>query len=165
MKAMRVGLVLIATLGLVMAAHLNVAAEDERTVTDSATETTIEIEAPAEVVVVTYFHGDKRCTTCRKLEAYSREAIEQGFQEGLTAGTMEWRTVNYDREENKHYIEDYKLYTKALILSRLVDGEEVAWKNLDQIWAKVGDKAEYIDYVRSETTAFLEAESETETED
>ena len=114
--------------------------------------------APARVVA-TYFHGTARCATCRKLEAYSHEAIMQNFPEELAAGTLEWRTVNYDTEENQHYIDDYQLYTKAVILSRVTDDQEVEWKNLDQIWKLVGDKQEYLQYIQSETAAFMTVDS------
>ena len=33
--------------------------------------------------VAYYFHGNMRCATCRKLEAYSEEAITKGFAEDL----------------------------------------------------------------------------------
>lgn len=35
--------------------------------------------APKDGVVAYDFHGNKRCSTCRKLEAYSEEAITGGF--------------------------------------------------------------------------------------
>ena len=32
-------------------------------------------------VIAYYFHTNTRCSTCMKIEAYSKEAIEQGFAE------------------------------------------------------------------------------------
>jgi hypothetical protein len=52
-------------------------------------------------------------------------------------------------------VKDYGLFTQSLILSRVVDGKEVEWKNLDQIWKLVGDKEQYLTYVTSETRNFL----------
>jgi hypothetical protein len=138
-----------------------VSAEEGTTPVEDSTATvdTAQQVAPLpDRIVVTYFHGDKRCGTCHKLEAYSREAIEQGFGQDLIAGTIEWRTVNYDEADNEHYIDDYKLFSKAVILSRMEDGQEVEWKNLDQIWALVGDKDKFVQYVKSETTAFVNGE-------
>jgi hypothetical protein len=112
---------------------------------------------PSDGIIATYFHGDRRCATCRKLEAYSREALETGFAEELGESTLVWRTVNYDRAENKHYLKDYGLFTKALILSRVAGGEEVGWKNLDKIWKLVGNKDNFIKYVQGETRQFIES--------
>ena len=32
----------------------------------------------SEKIIAYYFHGTRRCATCKKLEAYSKEAIETG---------------------------------------------------------------------------------------
>ena len=85
------------------------------------------------MVFATYLHGTLRCATCRKLEAYSEEALKTAFQEELNDSSLVWRTINYDEKENEHYLKDYSLYTKALILSRVKDGSELEWKNLSKI--------------------------------
>ena len=115
---------------------------------------TIAAEAKDKVIVY-YLHGNRRCATCMKLEAYSKEAIETGFVNELEQGTLEWRAVNYEEEENEHFADAYELYTKAVILSRIVKGEEAGWKNLDKIWDLVGDHEKFIEYVQSETKTFL----------
>ena len=111
----------------------------------------------ADVIVATYFHGDVRCPTCIKLESYSGEALKTGFEKELKDSSLVWRTVNWDRDENKHYVDDYQLYTKALILSRMRDGKEVAFTNLDSIWTLVGDKDQFIKYVQNHTRSFITA--------
>ncbi len=117
-------------------------------------------EVSSEKVVASYLHGNRRCMTCRKLEAYSEEALITVFQRELEDSTLIWRTVNYDEKENEHYIKDYSLYTKALVLSRVKDGSEVEWKNLDKIWELVGDKDKFLKYVQEETRAFLDKEAD-----
>ncbi len=119
--------------------------------------------APAtDQVVAYYFHGDQRCATCYKLEAYSQQALKAGFEPQLNDSSLVWKPVNYDQKENKHFVEDYGLYTKALILSRVRDGKEIAWKNLDKIWELVGDKDKFLTYVQTETFNFLHPNSEEE---
>jgi len=115
-----------------------------------------------EYFVAYYFHGDKRCMTCKKLESFSEEAFTAGFQKELEDSILIWRTVNYDKKDNKHFIDDYQLYTKALVLSRIKDGKEMEWKNLDKIWQKVGNQEDYIKYVQSETRKFIAGESDNE---
>jgi hypothetical protein len=112
--------------------------------------------AATDIVYASYFHGDQRCPTCMKLEAYSSEAIQSGFEKEVKDSLLVFRTVNWDREENAHYIDDYQLYTKALILSRVRDGKEIAWLNLDSIWQYVGDKDTFIKYVQAHSRAFID---------
>ncbi len=110
--------------------------------------------------VVYYFHGDRRCATCYKLETYSQEAVEEEFEKELKDSSVVWQPVNYDKEDNEHFIGDYKLYTKAVIISRTKNGKELGWMNLDKIWELVGDKDEFITYVQKEARAFVSQESE-----
>ncbi len=119
---------------------------------------TAQPELQTDHYVVYYFHGNRRCATCQKLENYSHEAVTNGFMEALDSGTMVWKVVNYDEEPNQHFFKNYQLYSQSVVVSHIVDGEETEWKNLDKIWKLVGDKEEFIDYVRSETRAFMEPE-------
>jgi hypothetical protein len=73
----------------------------------------------------------------------------------LADSTLIWGTINYDQKENKHYLKDYNLFTKAVILSRVKDGNEIEWKNLDRIWDLVHDKERFLKYIQKETEAFL----------
>jgi hypothetical protein len=112
-------------------------------------------EAPDAQVLVTYFYTSYRCPTCKKLEAYSRQAIEDGFPRELEEKMILFRTLNVDEPENSHYTEDYKLVTKSLIVSLNRNGKEVKWTNLADIWKLVGNQEKFKAYVRSETQAYL----------
>jgi len=117
---------------------------------------TAETDSSTSVVIAYYFHGTRRCPTCKKLEAYSQEAIESGFAEQLKTGTLQWRPVNVDEEGNGHFAEDYQLYTKSVVLSKMKGEKEITWKNLDKIWELVrGDKEAYLKYIQDEVTAFI----------
>jgi len=106
-------------------------------------------------IVAYYFHGNKRCTTCRKLEAYSAEAIVDGFSSELESGELEWRVVNTDDKEYAHFITDFELVTKSVVLVEYRDGEVVRFKNLKLVWQLVGDEDGFVRYVRDETRDFL----------
>ena len=142
----------------VMAADDAIKVEDNDT-----TESVTTITAGADIsdqLVVYYLHSNRRCMTCRKLEAYSQEAVSTGFAEQLTDSTIIWRAVNFEEEGNEHYAKDYQLYTKSLILSMLHDGKETEWKNLDKIWKLVGDKDKFIEYVQTEVRDFIKPAEE-----
>ena len=102
-----------------------------------------------------YFHGTFRCPTCRKLEQYSKEAIESNFKNALSSGKLAFKVVNIESKGNEHYVNDYQLYTKSLVLSLTKDGKEIRSKNLDKIWEYVGNKQRFQDYVRAEVSAFM----------
>jgi len=120
----------------------------------------LEEKGPADFVVIYYLHMNRRCMTCGKLEAFSREAIESGFAEKLQDRSIVWRVENFEKEANEHFAKNYKLYSQSLILSRLHDGKEIEWKNLDKIWKLVGNKEQFIAYVQSEVRDFLNSKED-----
>jgi len=99
-------------------------------------------------LIVYYFHGDMRCPTCHKLEKYAKEALDTYFADEIASKKIIWKVINVDRTENSHFIQDYKLVTKSVVLSEVADGKEAGWKNLDQIWQRVSDKDGYLEYIR-----------------
>ncbi|MDD5084441.1 MAG: nitrophenyl compound nitroreductase subunit ArsF family protein [Candidatus Omnitrophica bacterium] len=106
-------------------------------------------------VIVYYFHGNFRCPTCHKLEQYTKEAIESSYKDELSSGKLVFKVVNAEEKENEHYMKDYGLYTRSVVLSLVKDGKEIRYKNLDKIWDYVGDKQKFFDYIKSETNDFL----------
>ena len=106
-------------------------------------------------VTAYYFHGTFRCPTCHKLEAYAKEAVEANFKDALASGKLSFRIVNVESKGNEHYVKDYQLYTKSLVLSLTKDGKEIRSRNLDKIWEYVPNKDRYENYVRDEVAAFL----------
>ena len=106
-------------------------------------------------LIVYYFYGDVRCPTCHKLETYAKEALDLYFADQLSSKDIVWRAVNVDRPQNHHFITDYELVTKSVVISETIDNREIRWKNLDQIWKKVSDKNDYLNYMRDSIQNFL----------
>jgi hypothetical protein len=117
--------------------------------------TQLSAQSPSHKVVVYYFHTNTRCDTCRKIEAYSHEAIEEGFKTELRNGTLELRVVNYEEPQNRHFIKDFKLVSKSLILVNMVDGKQKEWMNLKLVWELVKNKQAFFNYVQGEVRNYL----------
>ena len=106
-------------------------------------------------VIAYYFHTNTRCSTCIKIEQYSHEAIEQGFANELKNGTLEMKVVNYEQPENRHFMQDYKLVSKSLVLVNMVNGKQTKWTNLRAVWQLTGRKDAFLNYVRKEVRGYL----------
>lgn len=124
--------------------------------TEDPSPSAVQIAGPARQLIVYYFHGNMRCQTCHKLESYAKEAIETCFAEDLASEQIQWRAVNVDIPENEHFVTDYQLVTKSVVLSQIADGKEIKWKNLDRIWNLVSDKSKYIEYICDSVQTSLE---------
>lgn len=112
-------------------------------------------DKPTAKVIAYYFHGTFRCYSCTNMEKYSREAIEANFKDALASGRLEFKTVNVEDKGNEHFVNDYQLYTKSLILSLVKDGKEIKHKNLDKIWQLARNKEKFIEYVTSEVAELM----------
>ena len=114
---------------------------------------------PSRQIVASYFHGDFRCATCRKLEADARAAIEQAFAAELADGRVVFKAVNVDRPENAHFNEDYSLVTRSLVITEEVDGKVLRFINLEKIWQLVRDEVAYRDYVVGAVRNYLDGKA------
>jgi thiol-disulfide isomerase/thioredoxin len=133
------------------------AGAEARSANVSSPQDTLEMTVPSQVIVY-YFHGNARCVSCRKLEQYAKEAVEKYFSEQLGSGRMLFREINIDRPENRHFVQDYQLFTKSVVVSLREGGEEVRYKNLDKVWTLLRDQNAYHDYIRNEIMPFLKGE-------
>jgi len=112
--------------------------------------------ASRKTVVARYCHGTARCSNCIKIEQYSREAIETGLRKELDSGRLRFEVVNIEEPANRHFVKDYGLYTKSLVLIAETGGKEGRYKVLEDVWDHLDDKEAFIAYVKAETEAFLE---------
>jgi len=112
-------------------------------------------ETPGKFVAY-YFHGNFRCNNCRKIEEYSREAVDLYFSEQLKTGELKFEVINTDEPANEHFVEDYQLYTRSLVIAEFKDGKQVKWKNLAKVWDYLNNKEKFYEYVKSEIQNYVE---------
>jgi len=108
-------------------------------------------------LVVYYFHGNRRCYSCVTIQRLTQQALEQGFADELRRGKIEWRPINVETPETRHFIADYRLSSQSVILSQIKNGKQVAWQNLQQVWYLLGNEEEFIAYVQDGIRAALRA--------
>lgn len=102
--------------------------------------------------LVYYFHATTRCATCRTIEAYAHETVTGAFGADLVARRLEWQAVNVDEPANQHFIRDFRLYTRSVVVVDAKDPRR--YKVLDRVWQLVRDKATFQKYVEQEIRAF-----------
>jgi len=102
-----------------------------------------------------YFHGNFRCPTCHRIEEFSKSAINGGFTEDMKNGTLTFEAVNVEEPWNRHFIKDYGLYTKSLVIVSYAGEKPVKYKNLTRVWELTGSREKFHEYVQNEVNAFL----------
>ena len=108
-------------------------------------------------IIAYYFHTTLRCASCRQIEAYSHEAIATAFAKELADGRLVWRLVDVEEKGNEHFVDDYDLFTKSLVLVEEARGQQVRWKNLAKVWELLPRKERFCRYVQDEVRGYLTA--------
>jgi len=110
---------------------------------------------PENHVTVYYFHGNFRCANCHNIEQYTKEAVEQYFKKELDSGKIVLKIINVETKGNEHFMEDYRLYTKSVVLSLVKNNKEVKSDNLVKVWEYLSNKDAFCQYVKREIEGYL----------
>jgi len=100
-----------------------------------------------DMIQVTYFSSDVRCATCVRIERLTRETVEKNFGAEVASGRIVLQTINLDDPGNEHFVQDYQLISKTVIVSDRAKGQEVKWENLQDVWSKQKDEQAFEAYV------------------
>jgi len=106
-------------------------------------------------LIVYYFMTTYRCKSCLFIEQNTKAAVEATFANELKRGRIEFKMVNIDEAQNKHFVDEYGLYTKSVVLADLKASKQNRWKNLDKVWNLVGDESGFRAYITKEVQAYL----------
>ena len=106
-------------------------------------------------LVVYYFMTTARCQSCHFIEETTKAAINENFAAQLKSGRIVFKMLNIEESPNEHFVQDYKLYTKSVVLSDLKAGKETRWINLDKVWQLIGEQKGFRDYIVKEVNAYL----------
>ncbi len=113
------------------------------------------VPAQERALTVYYFHTTARCPTCRKIEALTASAVRDNFSAELASKRITWSPVNIELLENRHFVDDFRLFTKSVVIVDTEKGTRVRWKNLDRIWELVRDEPSFTAYIKNEIAGFL----------
>lgn len=118
------------------------------------------------LVVVTYFTSNQRCTTCKKIERLTHEAVTEAFSDQLSSKEIIFQTINFDHSENKHFVDDYQLAFKTVVVSEHKKGKETQWSKYDKVWELADQPDQFKSYLQNGIRDYLkEAEPTTPSPD
>lgn len=119
------------------------------------TETAALFSHSEHIVVVTYFTSDQRCKTCLEIERLTQKSVQQSFTKELANKEVIFQTINFDRPENKHYVEQYQLAFKTVVVSERIKGKEQQWSKYDKVWELVDKPTEFSAYLQDGIRQYL----------
>lgn len=110
----------------------------------------------AKTATVYYFYTNARCSSCTTIEAYTREAVEKRFPAGYKGWAVAFKGVNIEEDANEHFVQDYWLNSKAVVVQKFSGGKALNWGKLDKVWTLTGDKDAFLAYIAAETKKLLD---------
>jgi thiol-disulfide isomerase/thioredoxin len=111
-------------------------------------------DAPADRVVVMYFHRVPGCPTCQKMRGYTQEAVKGEFAKQIKDGKVELHYINFEDQKNAALTQGYKVSGPTLIVARVAGNKVAEYKNLTEIWSKVVDKPAFVKYVQENVKGY-----------
>jgi hypothetical protein len=82
---------------------------------------------------VYYFHATNRCETCLACEHVCFEILEQEFNSEIEKGTIFYKAINIDEEQNKALVAQYKIMFSTLLFidqkGNITDLSDKAFEN------------------------------------
>ncbi|MCX5786513.1 MAG: nitrophenyl compound nitroreductase subunit ArsF family protein [Elusimicrobia bacterium] len=114
------------------------------------------VVAEAKTAVVYYFYTNTRCSSCKQIEAYTREAVEKNFGSDYKGWKVEFKGLNIEDEPNAHFVQEYFLNSKSVVVQKFSDGKALKWGKLEKVWQLLGDKEGFLNYITDETHKLLD---------
>lgn len=108
--------------------------------------------------VVYYFYDNIRCQTCMQIEKLTKEVLDENYAGDLKAGRLVWRPINTDEPGNEHYLKDYGIMSKSVVVAELKDGKQVRWSHLKRVWELIKDEAAFKQYIHDGVAEILRTE-------
>ncbi len=106
-------------------------------------------------VILYYFHGTRRCNTCRNIEAYAQRAVEMKFKDDINAGALQWKVLNTDEAANAHFLKDFGLVSSSLVVVEMNGDQVVRHDVLQDAWTLVRDEPRFILYIQRSVHEYL----------
>jgi thiol-disulfide isomerase/thioredoxin len=110
--------------------------------------------APADRVVVMYFHRTKRCPTCLRMGTYTEASVKDTFADQLKEGKVEFHYVDFQDKKNEALTKGFKVGGPTLIVAKVENNKVKEFKNLTEIWSKNSNEKEFFEYVQENVTAY-----------
>ena len=106
-------------------------------------------------LMVYYLHGNTRCPTCRAIESQSHKTVESEFAEQVDTEEIVWKILNYEEPAGEALGKKFEVIQPVVVLAKMKGGQIDDWKRLDEVWALVGDKTGFAQYIRDEIGQML----------
>jgi hypothetical protein len=110
-------------------------------------------------IIVYYFHTTYRCYSCTKISELTKKVLNNQFKKQIESGKIIFKTVNIEKDKNKHYVNKYQLFTKTVVLVDMIKKKQIKYLKLDKTWNYLRDENKFYSYIKDKLTTFIKETS------
>lgn len=158
MKAKSIATAVLGLFVVASIAYMAVPKPNEKSAGDLSSAQASNKVAKGKTVLVYYFYDSVRCQTCHKIERLTKETLEESYAKQFADGKLIWKPINVDEPGNEHYLADYGIMSKSVVVSELKDGKQVRWSNLNRVWELIKDDGAFKKYIHDGVAEILETD-------
>ncbi|MBN1169417.1 hypothetical protein JXA56_00155 [Candidatus Micrarchaeota archaeon] len=118
---------------------------DGATVVGQSIQNTAGTTAP--LVEVIHFHGTHQCYSCITMGQYAEETIRTYFSKEVEEGKLSFAHINGELPENQVKVAKYGVTGSSLFIG-VYSGEGFRKEENVMVWYKIGNKEEYMKYLK-----------------
>ena len=105
--------------------------------------------------IVYYFHNTARDATCRNIELLTSQSLYYYFGDKLASGKLTWKVINLENPWNKHFIDDFKVNKRSIVIIVPSAYRPIRWKVLNNTENLIKERGRFFKYIKNEVSAFL----------
>lgn len=113
-----------------------------------------EQKAEVDEVKVIDFHGSRRCYSCKTIEKYAKETVEEYFQPELRDGKISFQSINVEEPQNRETVEKYQARGSSLYINVIRDGGDNI-SEVTRVWRLVGNEQAFKNYLKQKLESYL----------
>ena len=69
---------------------------------------------------------------------------------------MVFQIVNIEEDATRHFVNDFQLTNRSVVMLTRQNGEDLQWRRLDKVWEKISDDDAYKGYISENLAACLQ---------
>ncbi len=108
----------------------------------------------ADRLEVYYFHRTARCYSCKIIEQYVKEIMEQRYGEQIKKGIIDFRELNVELSKNKEIAKKYQASGSSLFINRIINDKD----NIEQdtnVWRLLNNETQFKNYLENKINSYL----------
>ncbi len=116
--------------------------------------------AGAHQSMVLLFHYHKRCYQCLNMEKYTREVLQEKFQDETRDNRLDFKLIDMDAPENRQIVKQFGFISAMIVLVDFENGKENKVRVVEDAWKFYNDEKDFKFLMQKEIDQFISESDE-----